>query len=308
MVATPTTSLPEKLGGSRNWDYRFCWLRDAAFTLLAFLNAGYTEEADAWQQWLLRAVAGGPEQLHIMYGVAGERELREWELDWLSGYEGSRPVRVGNAASHQTQLDVYGEFADVLEHAERGGLSMTPRRQELRVAFLDHLEKIWSLPDAGIWEFRGAPQHFVHSKVMAWVAFDRAWRSPEAANNQRQRDRWKRLAGNQTVLAFPGIALPEMDTNDDDDVGYSRVFVRLVRFVRKLVSSTVAVGLASISNDESGLIFAADSVAAQHDPQSGELFLNIAWGMSGDGTWIHRIGYQAVCVMGTDGRSPVAIS
>ena len=117
IVAAPTTSLPEKIGGPRNWDYRFCWLRDAAFTLLAFLNAGYTEEADAWQQWLLRAVAGSPQQLQIMYGVAGERDLKEWELDWLPGYEGSSPVRVGNAAAYQTQLDVYGEFADVLEHA-----------------------------------------------------------------------------------------------------------------------------------------------------------------------------------------------
>ena len=184
IVAAPTTSLPEKIGGPRNWDYRFCWLRDAAFTLLAFLNAGYTEEADAWQRWLLRAVAGSPQQLQIMYGVAGERDLGERELDWLPGYEGSRPVRVGNAASRQTQLDVYGEFADVLEHASRGGLSVAPRRKELRIAFLDHLEKIWRLPDEGIWEIRGEPRHFVHSKVMAWVAFDRAWRATEAEKKQ----------------------------------------------------------------------------------------------------------------------------
>ncbi|MBS0170362.1 MAG: glycoside hydrolase family 15 protein [Nitrospira sp.] len=194
IVAAPTTSLPEYIGGPRNWDYRFCWLRDAAFTLLAFLNAGYTEEADAWQQWLLRAVAGSPQQLQIMYGVAGERDLGEWELDWLPGYEGSRPVRVGNAASDQTQLDVYGEFADVLEHASRGGLSVAPRRKEVRIAFLEHLEKIWYLPDEGIWEVRGAPQQFVHSKVMAWVAFDRAWRDPNAARNKRQRQRWKNIA------------------------------------------------------------------------------------------------------------------
>jgi GH15 family glucan-1,4-alpha-glucosidase len=194
IVAAPTTSLPEKIGGPRNWDYRFCWLRDAAFTLLAFLNAGYTEEADAWQRWLLRAVAGSPQQLQIMYGVAGERDLEERELDWLPGYEGSRPVRVGNAASRQTQLDVYGEFADVLEHASRGGLSVAPRRKELRIAFLDHLEKIWCLPDEGIWEIRGEPRHFVHSKVMAWVAFDRAWRAPEPEKNKKQRERWKKLA------------------------------------------------------------------------------------------------------------------
>lgn len=194
IVAAPTTSLPEHIGGSRNWDYRYCWLRDAAFTLLAFLNAGYTEEADAWHRWLLRAVAGSPQQLQIMYGVAGERDLGEWELDWLPGYEQSRPVRVGNAASGQTQLDVYGEFADVLEHASRGGLSIAPRRKELRIAFLDHLEQIWRQPDEGIWEVRGEPQHFVHSKVMAWVAFDRAWRSPDSARTKRQRDRWKRIA------------------------------------------------------------------------------------------------------------------
>ncbi|MEO8557193.1 MAG: glycoside hydrolase family 15 protein [Actinomycetota bacterium] len=194
IVAAPTTSLPEKIGGPRNWDYRFCWLRDASFTLLAFLNAGYTAEAESWQHWLLRAVAGSPQQLQIMYGVAGERHLGERELNWLTGYEGSRPVRVGNAASQQTQLDVYGEFADVLEHAARGEISMAPRREELRIAFLDHLEKIWRLSDKGIWEIRGEPQHFVHSKVMAWVAFDRAWRGTESAKNKSQRDRWKNLA------------------------------------------------------------------------------------------------------------------
>jgi len=194
IVAAPTTSLPEKLGGQRNWDYRFCWLRDAAFTLLAFLNAGYTEEADDWQHWLLRAVAGSPQQLRIMYGVAGERYLGERELDWLTGYEASVPVRVGNDASRQTQLDIYGELADVLEHAERAGLPVAPRREELRIAFLDHLKKIWRLPDEGIWEIRGEPQHFVHSKVMAWVAFDRAWRAPEATESQAQRDRWKKIA------------------------------------------------------------------------------------------------------------------
>ena len=194
IVAAPTTSLPETPGGSRNWDYRYCWLRDAAFTLLAFLNAGYTEEADAWQQWLLRAVAGSPHQLQIMYGVAGERHLAERELDWLSGYEASRPVRVGNAAFRQTQLDIYGELADVLEHAARGGLSAAPRREELRGAFLKHLEKVWRQPDEGIWEIRGKPQHFVLSKVMAWVAFDRAWRDPQATRSQRLRRHWKKLA------------------------------------------------------------------------------------------------------------------
>jgi len=194
IVAAPTTSLPETVGGPRNWDYRFCWLRDAAFTLLAFLNAGYTEEADAWQHWLLRAVAGTPQQLQIMYGVAGERYLGERELGWLTGYEASLPVRVGNAASSQTQLDIYGELADVLEHATRGGLPVGPRREELRIAFLEHLEKIWRSPDEGIWEIRGEPQHFVHSKVMAWVAFDRASHAPEAIEKKAKRDRWKKIA------------------------------------------------------------------------------------------------------------------
>jgi GH15 family glucan-1,4-alpha-glucosidase len=194
IVAAPTTSLPESLGGVRNWDYRFCWLRDAAFTLLALLNAGFTEEADDWQNWLLRAVAGSPDQLQIMYGVAGERDLPERQLDWLAGYGGSRPVRAGNAASLQIQLDIYGEIADVTTHAARGGLPAAPRREELRLAFLDHLERIWRTPDYGIWEIRGDPQHFVHSKVMAWVAFDRAWRAPEAAVDKKRRAHWKKLA------------------------------------------------------------------------------------------------------------------
>ncbi len=192
IVAAPTTSLPECPGGVRNWDYRFCWLRDAAFTLLALLNAGYCEEADDWQNWLLRAVAGSPDQVQIMYGVAGERDLAERELDWLAGYAGARPVRVGNAASRQTQLDIYGEIADVMEHAHRGGLAPAPRRDELRTAFLKHLEAIWCMPDYGIWEIRGEPQHFVHSKVMAWVAFDRASRAPGVA--KAQRDRCRKIA------------------------------------------------------------------------------------------------------------------
>lgn len=194
IVAAPTTSLPEKIGGARNWDYRYCWLRDATFTLLAFINAGFIEEADAWQHWLLRAVAGSPEQLQIMYGVAGERRLDEQELDWLSGFEGSRPVRIGNAAAGQMQLDIYGELADVLQQATRGGLPEVPRRTEFRVAFLEHLEKVWRMPDHGIWEIRGPAQHFVHSKVMAWVAFDRGWRAANAEHLSSKRARWKKIA------------------------------------------------------------------------------------------------------------------
>jgi GH15 family glucan-1,4-alpha-glucosidase len=177
IVAAVTTSLPERIGGTRNWDYRYCWLRDATFTLLAFLNAGYTEEANIWQHWLLRAIAGAPTQLQTMYNVMGERRLDEFELPHLSGYENSHPVRVGNAAAKQLQLDIFGELADVMSLARRAGLPVAPRRREIRELFLQYLEKIWREPDDGIWEIRGQPQHFVHSKVMTWVAFDRAARA-----------------------------------------------------------------------------------------------------------------------------------
>ena len=169
-------SLPEKIGGVRNWDYRFCWLRDATFTLLALLNAGYLDEARDWRHWLLRAVAGRPENLQIMYGLAGERRLTEFELDWLPGYEGSKPVRVGNAASGQFQLDVYGEVADALYQAHRHGLSDLDDAWRMGQVILKFLEHAWKEPDEGIWEVRGERRHFTHSKVMAWVAFDRASR------------------------------------------------------------------------------------------------------------------------------------
>src|SRR5215472_9450956 len=174
IVAAPTTSLPEQIGGTRNWDYRYCWLRDAAFTLLALMHAGFYDEARAWRDWLLRAVAGSPDQLQIMYGLGGERRLAEWEVPWLSGYEGSRPVRVGNAAVEQTQLDVYGEILDALYHAHLHGLPTVDRTVAIGRAILDHLARVWRRLDEGIWEVRGPPQHFTHSKVMAWVAFDRA--------------------------------------------------------------------------------------------------------------------------------------
>jgi GH15 family glucan-1,4-alpha-glucosidase len=174
IVAAPTTSLPEQLGGTRNWDYRYCWLRDATFTLLALMNGGFYDEARAWRDWLLRTVAGSPDQLQIMYGLGGERRLLEWEVSWLPGYEGSRPVRVGNAAVKQTQLDVYGEILDALYHAHLHGLPTIDRAIAIGRAVLGHLGRIWRRPDEGIWEVRGPPQHFTHSKVMAWVAFDRA--------------------------------------------------------------------------------------------------------------------------------------
>jgi GH15 family glucan-1,4-alpha-glucosidase len=186
IVAAPTSSLPEWIGSVRNWDYRFCWLRDATFTLLALLHAGYEEEAKAWRGWLLRAAAGEPSDLQIMYGPAGERRLTEWEVAWLPGYETSQPVRVGNAASEQFQLDVYGEVIDALYQSRRGAVAdQDINAYNLIVALLDFLEDAWKRPDEGIWEVRGPRQHFTHSKVMAWVAFDRAVRGLEEYGDER---------------------------------------------------------------------------------------------------------------------------
>jgi GH15 family glucan-1,4-alpha-glucosidase len=194
MVAAPTTSLPEHIGGVRNWDYRFCWLRDATLTLLALMNAGFIEEAQAWREWLLRAIAGSPEQLQIMYGIAGERRLTEWEVPWLPGYQGSAPVRIGNAAYGQLQIDVFGEMMDALHQARVNGLAASDSGWAMQTAFLDHLEQIWKEPDAGIWEVRGPPEHFTYSKVMAWVAFDRAVRSAEMFGLDGPLDRWRAIA------------------------------------------------------------------------------------------------------------------
>jgi GH15 family glucan-1,4-alpha-glucosidase len=193
IVAAPTTSLPEQLGGPRNWDYRYCWIRDATYTLLVLLDAGYTEEAAAWRDWLLRALAGRPEQMQIMYGIEGERRLTELELDWLPGYASSRPVRIGNAASKQFQLDVYGELMDALHQARIAGI--TPRKDSWQVecTLLDFLESHWREPDEGIWEVRGPRRDFVHSKVMAWVAVDRAIKSAQLFNLDCPMPRWLRL-------------------------------------------------------------------------------------------------------------------
>jgi len=193
MVAAPTTSLPEQLGGERNWDYRFCWLRDATLVLLGAMNAGYFEEAQAWREWLLRAVAGSPGQLQIMYGIAGERRLTEWTAPWLPGYENSAPVRIGNAAHSQLQLDVFGEIMDVHHQARRSGLSTNESGWAAQLAFLDHLKKIWKEPDEGIWEVRGTRRHFTHSKVMAWVAFDRAIKSAETFGLEGPIEDWRKL-------------------------------------------------------------------------------------------------------------------
>jgi GH15 family glucan-1,4-alpha-glucosidase len=191
IVAAPTTSLPEWPGGVRNWDYRYCWLRDATFTLYSLMTAGYVKEAVAWRDWLLRAVAGDPEQLQIMYGAAGERRLIEYEIDWLTGYEGSKPVRVGNAASLQFQLDVYGEVFDALHQTRHMGVGEDPTAWSLQKAILEFLESAWRDADEGIWEVRGARRDFTHSKVMAWVAFDRAVKAVEEFGLEGPVDRWR---------------------------------------------------------------------------------------------------------------------
>ncbi|TDD55228.1 glycoside hydrolase family 15 protein [Saccharopolyspora elongata] len=193
IIAAPTTSLPEKLGGVRNWDYRFCWIRDATFTLMALLTAGYAEEARQWREWLLRAVAGSPQQLQIMYGLNGERRLPELELDWLPGYAGSRPVRVGNDAANQFQLDIFGELMDALHQARTHGIPPDPDAWRMQRALMDFLESNWNEPDNGIWEVRGSRQHFTHSKVMAWVAVDRAIKDAQAFGLPCPADRWKRI-------------------------------------------------------------------------------------------------------------------
>ena len=191
IVAAPTTSLPEALGGSRNWDYRYCWLRDATLTLYALMNTGFVDEAAEWRGWLTRAIAGSPEQVQIMYGVAGERRLEEFELPWLAGYEGSRPVRVGNAASNQVQLDVFGEVMDAMYQARRLGMAPDQNYWRLQCALMGYLDTIWGNPDAGIWEIRGEPRHFTHSKVMAWVAYDRAVRSVEEDPLEGPVEQWR---------------------------------------------------------------------------------------------------------------------
>jgi GH15 family glucan-1,4-alpha-glucosidase len=195
IVAAPTTSLPEKIGGVRNWDYRFCWLRDATFTLYTLLLAGYTTEAREWRDWLLRAVAGDPAEIQIMYGAAGERRLTEIELGWLPGYEGSAPVRIGNAASDQLQLDVYGEVMDVLHQARTVDLqpSLEEAAWALQRKLLEFIEHGWRKADEGIWEVRGPRRHFTHSKVMAWVAADRAVKGVETFGLEGPVERWRRL-------------------------------------------------------------------------------------------------------------------
>ena len=193
IVAAPTTSLPERIGGERNWDYRYCWLRDATFTLYALLNAGFTTEARQWRDWLLRAVGGDPAKAQILYGLGGQRRVVEQELDWLPGYAGSRPVRIGNAAHEQFQLDVYGEVMDVLHQARVHGLDPDDHAWSFQRNLLEYLESAWDQPDEGIWEVRGPRRHFTHSKVLAWVGFDRAVQSVEQWGLEGPVERWRRV-------------------------------------------------------------------------------------------------------------------
>ncbi len=191
IVAAPTTSLPEEIGGARNWDYRFCWVRDATFTLLALLHGGYVEEATAWRGWLLRAVAGSPGELQIMYGLGGERRLTESTIPWLPGFEGSSPVRVGNAASAQLQLDVYGELMDCMYNCQKHGVPADEASWQVQLALMNALERLWPQADEGLWEVRGGRQHFTHSKIMAWVAFDRAIKTVESFGCQGPVAQWR---------------------------------------------------------------------------------------------------------------------
>jgi GH15 family glucan-1,4-alpha-glucosidase len=193
IVAAPTTSLPEQLGGSRNWDYRYCWLRDSTLTLIAMMAGGYVEEAVAWREWLHRAVAGNPDEMQIMYGLGGERRLIEWSPHWLPGYQGASPVRIGNAASGQLQLDTYGEIMGSLRLARQHGLSEPAEAWDMQIEFLKHLEQVWEQPDNGIWEVRGELRHFTHSKVMAWAAVDCSVRDAEQFGLQAPLDRWRQL-------------------------------------------------------------------------------------------------------------------
>jgi GH15 family glucan-1,4-alpha-glucosidase len=198
--------LPEQIGGIRNWDYRLCWLRDATLTLYALLSSGYRREARAWREWLLRAVAGHPAEMQIMYGLSGERRLTEYEIDWLPGYADSRPVRVGNAAADQFQLDVYGELMDALYAGQRFGLEASSDTWNLQLKLLEFLEQAWTKPDQGIWEVRGRPRHFTFSKVMAWVAFDRAIKSIDQYGCEGPREHWSeirdRIAGQILKRAY----------------------------------------------------------------------------------------------------------
>ncbi len=256
MVAAPTTSLPEFIGGVRNWDYRFCWIRDATFTLYSLLLAGYHEEAMAWRNWLLRAVAGSPSQLNIMYGIAGERRLTEIELDYLPGYESSRPVRIGNAAWSQFQLDVFGEVCDTLFAGQRMGLSHDEHMWRMLAHLTEYLETHWSNPDEGIWEVRGPRRHFVHSKVMAWVAFDRMVKSIERFQLDGPIEKWTAIRDeiHREVCAqgYDAKRSTFVQSYGSDELDASLLMIPLVGFLRPVdprVRGTVAAIQRELTHD-----------------------------------------------------------
>jgi GH15 family glucan-1,4-alpha-glucosidase len=235
IVAAPTTSLPEKPGGVRNWDYRYCWLRDATFTLNALLLAGYTEEAIGWREWLLRAIAGSPADMQILYSVTGERRLDELQLGWLPGYDDSVPVRIGNAAARQFQLDVYGEVMDTLHLACTAGLPAAPHAWQIQRALLDFLGAHWREPDEGIWEIRGPRRHFVHSKVMAWVAFDRAVKAVERFGFNGPVETWRRtraeIHAQVCAAGFDARRKSFVQHYDTSDLDASVLLIPLVGFL-----------------------------------------------------------------------------
>ncbi len=280
IVAAPTTSLPEKLGGVRNWDYRFTWLRDASITLLAMVEAGYTEEAEAWRGWLLRAVAGDPEEIQIMYGVAGERRLLEYELDHLPGYEGSIPVRVGNAASEQKQLDVYGEVIDALHQATTHGLGTSPEYWQLAKLLLDYLERSWLEPDAGVWEVRGPERHFTHSKMMAWVAFDRAVRAVEEHGQDGPAERWaatrERIYSEVCIRAWNERRGAFTQSYESDTLDAAVLLMPLVGFIaaddERMVSTVEAIQR-ELTVDGLVLRYATDEVNVDGLPAGEGVFL-----------------------------------
>ena len=235
IIAAPTTSLPEQTGGARNWDYRYCWLRDATFTLLALVSAGYGDEAQAWGQWLRRTVAGSPHQLQIMYGISGERQLIEWEVPWLPGYRGAAPVRVGNAASAQLQLDVYGELIDAMYQGRTLGLVPVGSAWPLQQKLIEHLELIWEQPDEGIWEVRGGRRHFTFSKVMAWVALDRTVRDAERFKLQAPLEAWRKLRDRMHAticeLGFDGESNTFTQSFGSSELDASLLLIPLVGFL-----------------------------------------------------------------------------
>jgi len=275
IVAAPTTSLPEAIGGVRNWDYRYCWVRDATFTLLALLHNGFEDEARAWREWLLRAVAGDPSKLQIMYAVDGRRRIEERNVPWLPGYEGSSPVRVGNAAFEQRQLDVYGEVMDALHQCSRYGLAISDDAWDLRRSLLDFLESSWDQPDEGIWEMRGPPRQFTHSKVMAWVAFDRAVHHVENVGSGGPLERWRairdRIHADVCELGYDGNLRTFVQSFGSKQLDASLLMIPLVGFLpatdERVVETANAIERTLL---EGGLVRRYDSESAADGLPPGE--------------------------------------